>query len=385
MSRLPKLLLLVPLLACNDPGPAAVANDDDGAWPSLPDLDEQIVEIMEQDHVPGLTACITRDGETLWCQGYGWAEVSTERPALPDTPFLTASVSKTVVAIAVAQGVERLGLDLDARVDAVVPFEVSHPDFPRQDITLRRLASHSSGIADNWDLIDTLYTDGMDSPLGLGDYMKGYLTPGGRYYDYAENWTYDGPGGAAEYSNIGSALAAYAVEVAADQPFHRFCDTNIFAVLGMENTDWRLTGLDEPAPALPYYWAQGGYESYGHYGFPDYPSGQLRSSAEALSRLLLMIEGGGALDGARVLTLESVEALLSVQYRDLDPDQGLFWYRWELDGGEVWGHNGGEFGASTEILLTEDGVGLVVLMNAEGRNRTLEDVELALLDASGAL
>lgn len=104
-----------------------------------------------------------------------------------------------------------------------------------------------------------------------------------------------------------------------------------------------------------------------------------------MARFLLAIQQGGALDGQRVLAEESVEELLSVQVRDLDPDQGVFWYRWELDGGEVWGHNGGETGASTEILITEDGVGLVVLMNAEGRNRTLEDVELALLEHGAGL
>ncbi len=50
------------------------------------------------------------------------------------------------------------------------------------------------------------------------------------------------------------------------------------------------------------------------------------------------------------------------------------------------GHNGGEIGTSAEILYRpSDGYGVVVLMNAEGRNRTLEKVERAVLEAAATL
>jgi CubicO group peptidase (beta-lactamase class C family) len=387
MSSRLKILLFAPLLACakGDPGPAPRANDETGAWPSVPALDAAILDVMDRDHVPGLAACITRDGAVVWCQGYGWADLSAGRGALPETPFLTASVSKAVVGVALMQAVERRSLALGTPVNTLLPFEVRHPDYPNQDITLRRLTTHTAGIADNWDVMDPLYTDGVDSPLALGDFMVGYLTPGGDWYDATQNWTWEGPGGAAEYSNIGSALAAYTVEVAEGTPFDQLCDAQIFEPLGMGNSAWTLAALGDDAPALPYVWTRGGYVTDGHYGFPDYPSGSLRSSAADMARFVLAVQGGGALDGQRVLTQESVETMLSVQNWSLDPDQGVFWYRWELDGQEVWGHNGGETGASSEILITEDGVGLVVLMNAEGRGRTLEDVELALLEHSAGL
>lgn len=379
------MLLLLLACAMNDPGPAPRANDAADDWPALSELDAQLLEIMERDHVPGLAACITRDGAVVWCQGYGWADIDAGRPAQHDTPFLIASVSKAVVGVALMQAEERRSLDLSASVNTLLPFEVRHPDFPNKDITLTRLATHTAGIADNWDVMDPLYTQNADARLALGDFMEGYLTPGGEWYDETQNWTYDGPGGAAEYSNIGSALAAYGVEVAEGRPFDQFCDDHIFAPLGMARSAWRLADLTDAAPALPYAWFRGGYETDGHYGFPDYPSGSLRSSAHDMARFVLAIQQDGALDGQRVLTPESVQTMLSPQSRALDPDQGIFWYRWTLDGQEVWGHNGGETGASAEILITEDGVGLVVLMNAEGRGRTLEDVELAMLDASAGL
>lgn len=377
--------MLALLLACADPGPAPAANPDEAPWPALPAVDAAVLEVMERDHVPGLAACITHSGAVAWCQGYGWADLDEGRPALPETPFLIASVSKAVVGVALQQAVERLGVDLDTDVSALLPFGVQHPDYPNRGITLRGLATHTAGVADNWDVMDPLYTDGADSPLALGELMEGYFTPGGRWYDPTWNWTGAGPGGAAEYSNIGSALAAYGVEVAVGQPFDRWCDAQIFGPLGMAQSAWKLADLDEAPPALPYAWSAGGYWTDGHYGFPDYPSGQLRASAADMARFALAVAEGGALDGERVLEPEGAAALLTPQVPGLDPDQGLFWYRWTLDGQEVWGHNGGEVGASAELLLTADGVGLVVLMNAEGRRGTLEDVERVLLAASGGL
>ncbi len=71
---------------------------------------------------------------------------------------------------------------------------------------------------------------------------------------------------------------------------------------------------------------------------------------------------------------------------DLDADQGLLWYWWRLAGDDVWGHNGGEVGTSTEIVLREgDGVGAVVRMNGLGGDDTLADVEKAVMAAAAGL
>jgi hypothetical protein len=57
-----------------------------------------------------------------------------------------------------------------------------------------------------------------------------------------------------------------------------------------------------------------------------------------------------------------------------------------MDGGMVWGHNGGELGVSTEVLFwPERETGLVVLMNGEGRSQTLQLVEEMLREAAESL
>ena len=346
------------LLACTDPAPEREANDPDEvvvAWPDRPDVDAAVLAQMEADRVPGLAACTLVDGEIDWCQGYGWAHIGDEVPATEATPFLLASVSKTVIPVAALDA----GLDLD--VPVVAGFPVEHPDSD-EAITPRMLGGHVSGIVDNWNVMDPLYVDG-DSPIALDDFLEGYLVEGGEHYR-DRNWG-DAPGETNEYSNIGASLLALAVQVEAEQDFAAYCDANVFEPLGMDDTSWFLATLGSE-PAMPYTWRGGDYVEEGHYGFPDYPDGQLRSSA---------------LDMARFLAAHGEdERLREITFPRKDSDQGLIWYRWTLAGHEVWGHNGGEVGVSTEMGVLDDGRGFVVVMNGEGRWDTLEAVETAILE-----
>ena len=212
--------------------------------------------------------------------------------------------------------------------------------------------------------------------------MESYLRAGGSRYDEDNNFTWDAPGETTEYSNIGAALTAQVLTDATGTSFPSWCQDRIFAPLGMDDTAWFLSDLDQEQLAVPTEWWRGGYEEIGHYGFPDYPSGQLRSSAVDVSRFLRVAMGGGSARGVELLSASAQAEMLEPAYPALDPDQGIGWSRWDLDGDEVWGHNGGESGASTEILWwPETGRGVVVLMNAEGKGRTLADVERVLRDA----
>jgi len=391
----PLLFVSLPLcftLACDPHGSAVSpeANDDsDGVdgdgesfdWPTLTDVDDAVLAQMDQDHVVGLSACIIEGDEIVWCQGYGWADIDDQRAVTPDTPFLLASVSKAVTATAVMQGVENGLYGLDDDIDATLPFAVDHPrsDAP---LTRRQVLAHIAGVADNWDVMDASYTDYADSPIALGDFLESYLVVDGTHYDAGDNFVGAGPGRTMEYSNIGAALAGYSLEAASELSFSAWCDEAIFAPLGMGDTAWFLAEHDQSELAVPYEWRRGDYEEVGHYGFPDYPSGQLRSSAVDMARFMRATMQGGQVGDSQILSAESVAEMITVVDADLDRDQGLGWYRWRLDGETVWGHNGGEWGAAAEVLWwPERDRGVVVLMNSEGDYGTLEAIEGVLRDA----
>ena len=82
------------------------------------------------------------DGETVWSEGFGYADLEHRVPMSPSVKFRVGSISKSMTAAAVASLVEKGRLDLDAPVQQYVPSfpEKAHP------VTTRQLGGHLGGI-----------------------------------------------------------------------------------------------------------------------------------------------------------------------------------------------------------------------------------------------
>ena len=345
------------------PGPA-------GALAAAPgNLDAYIREQMLAGHIPGLSVSVVKPGGAIWSRGYGWANIAQGRRATSRTPFMLASVSKTVVGVAVMQAVEDGLLDLEADVADTLAFPVNNPEFPDDPITTRMLLTHTSTISDNWDVLTRAYVEG-DSPVSLGDFLRAYFTPGARWYDAERNFLSSHPGLRYRYCNVAVSLAAYLVEAASGTPFDAWCEERIFVPLGMEETSWHLAGFRSRDVAMPYHYVatDDRYQALGQYGYPDYPDGQLRTNADALARFLLAFIRGGELDGARILEEATVREMRRSQVPDEIAGQGLIWYVLHRGGERFWGHNGGDAGVSTQMFFRPtDGTGVITLSNGDWR------------------
>ena len=246
------------------------------AW-AAGDLDGYVRSEMAAGRLPGVALGVVRADGSTWFRTYGLANIAHDRRVQRDTSFMLASISKTIVSVAVMQAVEDGSLDLDADVQDVAGFPVRNPEFPDDPITLRMLLTHTSTISDNWDVLLGLYVDG-DSPIALGDFLRDYIEPGGRYYDAERNFVSSHPGDRYRYCNVGVSLAAYLIETVSGYTFDTWCERRIFTPLEMADTGWRLRRLPMRQVAMPYGWSNrlDRYTAYGHYGYPDYPDGQLR-------------------------------------------------------------------------------------------------------------
>jgi len=350
------LLVLWPAIATGHAVPAAAQSG----------LDTFIPARMEVAHLPGVGACIIKNGYVAWADGYGWANIAEQRPATRDTLFMLASVSKSLTATALMQLYDEGLFALDEDVNGVLTFPVENPSFPGVPITYRQLMSHASSIRDNWSVLGSLYVLG-DSPIPLGQFLEDYLVPGGAYYSASKSYyTTTGPGDAFRYANVGYALAGYMVEAIRGVPFDQHCNEELFGPLGMAETSWFLADLDVDHVAMPYRYVGGGYAAYGHFGYPDYPDGRLRTSVMQLARFLLAHINGGEYGGARVLEEATVAEMHTVQHPDLDPNYGLGFDHRQMFGMELLGHSGGDQGVSTEMYFRPaDGVGAILLTNGE--------------------
>ena len=117
---------------------------------------------------------------------------------------------------------------------------------------------------------------------------------------------------------------------------------------------------------MPYeYDVDGGvFVAQGQYGFPDYPDGQLRTSAAQLSRFLMMFAQGGTLGGVKLLEPTTVAEMRAPQHPPPGNGQGLIWYYSRDQTTQVLGHSGTYYGASTDMWFDPlTGAGYVLLMN----------------------
>jgi len=340
--------------------------------------------------VPGLAVGIVKNGRVICTGVAGMANIEQKKPVTADTLFMIASISKVVTATALMQLQEEGKFKLDDDVNRYLPFRVSIPESPASPITFRQLLTHTSSIRDNSTYINCplscdygselgdYVTRGADSPISLAEFTRGYLTPGGAYYDADDNFDSDEPGTSSRYSNMGIVLAGYLVEVISGVPFDKYCKDHIFTPLGMNKTSWRLAGIDQSILAMPYDKDSSGFVPYGQFGEPDYPDGMVRTSVNELARFMIAYMQSGRFENKQILKAGTVQEMLKSQ-TPLSSRQGLAWSTRSIsrssNGWKVWGHDGSDNGAGAKMWFDPGKkVGVILVTNGmwdEDRASTL--------------
>jgi CubicO group peptidase (beta-lactamase class C family) len=212
------------------------------------------------------------------------------------------------------------------------------PEAARRGMTVRDLLSHRSGLT---------YGFLNNGPVGNA-YRSGGVVDGLSVTDMTLEQAIDKlaaqplvsqPGAAWNYS-LSTDVLGRVVEVASGQPFDQFLRERIFKPLGMIDTDFVVPDSKWPRMATVYSPdGAGGIrpmkdpESFGnthmspiaYYKAPKkYFSGGagLTSTARDYARFGLMLAGGGALDGVRLLSPKSIELMAANHTADL-PAGGL--------------------------------------------------------------
>jgi CubicO group peptidase (beta-lactamase class C family) len=324
-------------------------------------LDSFITAQMQSYNIPGIAACAIHGDQLIWNGFYGFANINNNKPVADSTLFMLASISKTFTGVAFMQLYENGLIGLDDDINIYLPFSINIPQYPGAPITPRMLLSHVSGITDNWNVLNPLQTFGIDSPIPLNEFIEGYLTSGGLYYN-TNNFNGSYPGTQSDYSNVNATLIAYLVEVISGLSFEQYCQDNIFIPLGMSETSWFLSNLDTSNIAMPYTFSGGNFNPYGHYGSPVYPCGFLKTSTVQLARYLIAIMQGGQIDSVTILNSQTIDTMLTLHYPQIAPGYGLLWFISD----SLRGHPGIAPGVST-LMYFKPGVnsGVIVLSNIE--------------------
>ena len=104
---------------------------------------------MDAFGVPGLAIALVREGRVAWAAGFGVANRFSGTQVTPETAFEVASNSKVVTAYAALRLVDQGVLALDEPLVASLTAPWLPPSGYAGEITLRHVASHSSGLGEN--------------------------------------------------------------------------------------------------------------------------------------------------------------------------------------------------------------------------------------------
>lgn len=184
----------------------------------------QLMSPYDSDDTPGVAVQAWRNGETLFSDAYGMANLAYHIPFETDTRTNIGSTSKQFTAFAVSLLAQRGDLSLDDAIRTHLP---ELPVFA-DEVTIRHLLTHTSGLRE---FLNLLVMTGRR--LDHGDYVDR-----DEIIDIVQRQPalQNAPGAEWNYNNTAFALAAEIVTRVSGQPFHEFMAENVFQPLGMSHT-----------------------------------------------------------------------------------------------------------------------------------------------------
>ena len=203
-----------------------VLAQDSGPEPSPEERVDEVFSRWDTTTGPGCAVSVVENGEIVYKQAYGMANLDHDVPIRADTIFHVASVSKEFTAAAIALLAMEGRLSLDDPVRKHLPWV---PDFGHT-ITIRNLIHHNSGIRDQWALLEM--TGWRYSRDRITDDDVIYLIKRQRDLNFL-------PGERYLYSNSGYTLMSQIVQAVSGQSLREFTSGRIFEPLGMTRTHFR--------------------------------------------------------------------------------------------------------------------------------------------------
>ncbi|MGH3239634.1 MAG: serine hydrolase domain-containing protein, partial [Spirillospora sp.] len=312
---------------------------------------------LDATHEAGMYGLFSavRDGRTSWNGASGVADVKTARPVTPRMRHRVGSITKTFVATAILQQVEKGRVTLDAPVGRYLPD--LFPGRPGEQVTVRMLLNHTSGIGD---YVAVAFPSLVEiSPKSLDEHRLRKLSPEQLIRWGMQSPRTGEPGERWSYSNTNYLIAGRLLEKVTGTQAEKYIAQNVIGRAGLKHTYFpagpRIAG---PHSRM--------YESlYQHVKPPrDYSTfnmswagtaGALVSTMDDLNLFYRRLFSGGLVGKGALAEMQR-----TVPVKDQDGNvlmnYGLGLYATDLPCGTFWGHDGAVFGAGTQSLSSADGV-----------------------------
>lgn len=351
------------------------------------DTQAKLDALLKRYDALGACVCVIENGRITYTFCYGL--IAPEgAPVTENTLFRVGSISKMVTAMGMMRLVEDGKAELDEDLSDLFGFTVRNPQYPKEEITLRQLMSHTAGLRDNGAYEKAL--NGNIQPLE--NLFSGEICSSLFYGDTH-------PGTKIQYSNFGGGLLGTLVETLSGETLDDYMNRTFFSSLGI-TAAYQAGRLPADAQVSDQYTmpagrltatVRSGSETAATQASPQtdyiYSAGKLTLSAPDLAKLVIALCDGGIYGETRVLKESSAAEMRTAQNHigSVTCDSG-----WGLDmsilkdtmveGRTLYGHGGKANGMlCTAYFDPTDRTGVVMLTNGCRNRKTYQGVGMLSL------
>jgi CubicO group peptidase (beta-lactamase class C family) len=204
-------------------------------------IDKIFLTHFEKNHFPGMAYGIIADGQLIYSNAFGVANISSGAPSTIQTAFRIASMSKSFTALSILKLRDEGKLSLQDPVSKYIPEmgKISSLTKDSPVVTIEHLMTMSGGFPEDNPWGDRQLDDTDEELL---EFIKQGISFS------------DAPGLTFEYSNLGFGMLGKIVSVVSGKPYQQYITENILIPLGMKDSRWEYSEISEEQLATGYRW-----------------------------------------------------------------------------------------------------------------------------------
>lgn len=330
-------------------------------------LTTKFEKLANTNSIKGFGVAIFTKDSVLYKNGFGYANTKNKIPYTTTTIQKIASISKLLLGVSVMKAQEMGILSLEDDINKYLPFKLINDRYPKDKITIRHLATHTSGLKKlaEYDLKALCFPTKIprirnEIPFGLRkiilnktakkintnkdlkleEFLFNLYDLNGKWFN--KNHFKNVKAGKEEiYSNNGASLLGLIIEKTSGMSYSKFIRKYILSELQMNNSgfDFEIVKYSKAKKSSLYH---AGIEMPNDYKLILYPAGGFESNIEDFSKFMLAMARGYN-DKSSILTKVSFNEMLKFPANS-NLNYGILW---EIYPSSSIGHSGDIVGVRT--------------------------------------
>ena len=362
-------------------------------------LSQKLDSLSQNNSLIGFGVAIYNKDKVLYSKGFGMSDKEKNMPYTIHTVQKIASISKLFLGVSLLKAQELHLLKLDDPVNKYLQFPLINGRISKNKITIRQLASHTSGLKKNqkYDLRALYFPTKLpkikkemsfglkklminifvkmvnkNEDIKLQDYLYKIYNPKGEWYS-KKHFSKNKAGEKEIYSNQGASFLALVIEKASGMKYNDFVKKNILIPLNMKES-----GFDFEMQNQHIYNKASLYHS--NIKIPNdfklilYPAGGFETNIENFSKFMVSMAKGFS-DGNVILRKESCNEMVKLPNNKKRSHAVL----WETYESSTVGHQGDIAGVTSYTYYNRKlDKGYIFFTNTAGKKKNYTDISIII-------